>query len=76
MELDGTLREFAITWLEHLKVLPTLLSLLSLLILHSFIRKHYLLDATQIFRALPKQKRIAFIKLGFFMVSFFLYLYR
>jgi len=40
------------------------------------VNRSYLLDPTQIFRTLAKQKRISFIKLGFFMVSFFLYLYR
>lgn len=44
--------------------------------IYKVVNLRYLLDATQIFRALPKQKRIGFVKLGFFMVSFFLYLYR
>lgn len=37
-------------------------------------RHHF--DATEIFRTLQQHKKEAFIKLGFYMVSFFYYLYR
>lgn len=33
-------------------------------------------DATEIFRTLPGHKKESFIKLGFYLVSFFYYLYR
>ena len=33
-------------------------------------------DATEIFRTLGTQKKESFIKLGFYLVSFFYYLYR
>jgi hypothetical protein len=38
--------------------------------------KNHLLDATEIFRTLNKQKRESFIKLGFHLLMFFYYLYR
>ncbi len=38
-------------------------------------RKHRM-EPTDIFRELPDRKREALIKLGFFLVSFFYYLYR
>ena len=33
-------------------------------------------DATEIFRTLPNHKKESFIKLGFYLLSFFYYLYR
>jgi hypothetical protein len=33
-------------------------------------------DATEIFRTIPGHKKESFIKLGFYLVSFFYYLYR
>jgi hypothetical protein len=33
-------------------------------------------DATEIFRTLPQHKKESFIKLGFYLLSFFYYLYR
>ena len=33
-------------------------------------------DATEIFRTLPNHKKEGFIKLGFYLLSFFYYLYR
>lgn len=36
----------------------------------------YLLDATEIFRTLSLHKKESFIKLGFYLLSFFYYLYR
>jgi hypothetical protein len=33
-------------------------------------------DATEIFRTLPTHKKESFIKLGFYLISFFYYLYR
>lgn len=38
--------------------------------------KTYLLDATEIFRTLMTHKKEAFFKLGFYLLSFFYYLYR
>lgn len=42
----------------------------------TYLAKDYLLDPTEIFRTLPKQKRESFLKLGFHFVFFFFYLYR
>ncbi|RKP19219.1 putative ER to Golgi transport-related protein [Rozella allomycis CSF55] len=36
----------------------------------------HMLDATEIFRRLPERKREAFVKLGFYLLSFFYYIYR
>lgn len=33
-------------------------------------------DATEIFRTLPNHKKESFFKLGFYLLSFFYYLYR
>lgn len=33
-------------------------------------------DATEIFRTLPGHKKESFFKLGFYLLSFFYYLYR
>lgn len=40
------------------------------------INKTYLLDATEIFRTLMSHKKESFIKLGFYLLTFFFYLYR
>lgn len=40
------------------------------------VNKSYLLDATEIFRTLMTHKKESFIKLGFYLLSFFFYLYR
>lgn len=51
---------------------------LSLLIynLNKYIKQDYLLDATEIFRTLSKHKKESLIKLGFYVIMFFYYLYR
>jgi len=36
----------------------------------------HIYDATEIFRTLPQHKKESFIKLGFYLISFFYYLYR
>ncbi|KAF8633271.1 hypothetical protein AX17_004446 [Amanita inopinata Kibby_2008] len=38
--------------------------------------KTHMYDATEIFRTLPKHKKESFFKLGFYLLSFFYYLYR
>ncbi|KNZ74867.1 ER-derived vesicles protein ERV14 [Termitomyces sp. J132] len=38
--------------------------------------KAHMYDATEIFRTLPAHKKESFIKLGFYLLSFFYYLYR
>jgi hypothetical protein len=38
--------------------------------------KNHMYDATEIFRTIPGHKKESFIKLGFYLVSFFYYLYR
>lgn len=40
------------------------------------IGKNHMYDATEIFRTLGTHKKECFIKLGFYLVSFFFYLYR
>lgn len=40
------------------------------------MNKNHLLDATEIFRTLSGHKKECFIKLGFYLLSFFYYLYR
>lgn len=44
--------------------------------LNKVYRKNQLLDATEIFRTLGKHKRESFLKLGFYLLMFFFYLYR
>ena len=41
-----------------------------------FMNKTYLLDATEIFRTLMTHKKESFLKLGFYLLTFFFYLYR
>ena len=43
--------------------------------LNRFITGQYMLDATEIFRTLGRHKKESFIKLGFHLIMFFLYLY-
>ena len=38
--------------------------------------KAHMYDATEIFRTLPQHKKESFIKLGFYLLCFFYYLYR
>lgn len=40
------------------------------------VNKSYLLDATEIFRTLMTHKKESFAKLGFYLLSFFFYLYK
>ncbi|PWN19109.1 cornichon, partial [Microstroma glucosiphilum] len=40
------------------------------------MNKNHLLDATEIFRTLSGHKKECFFKLGFYLLSFFYYLYR
>ena len=44
--------------------------------LNKIYNKTQLLDATEIFRTLGKHKRESFLKLGFYLLMFFFYLYR
>lgn len=37
---------------------------------------NHMYDATEIFRTLPNHKKESFLKLGFYLLSFFYYLYR
>jgi len=39
-------------------------------------QQNHMYDATEIFRTLGTQKKESFIKLGFYLISFFYYLYR
>ncbi|EDO17077.1 hypothetical protein Kpol_530p47 [Vanderwaltozyma polyspora DSM 70294] len=41
-----------------------------------FYEKNQLLDATEIFRTLSKHKRESFLKLAFYLLMFFVYLYK
>lgn len=38
--------------------------------------KNHMYDATEIFRTLSAHKKESFIKLGFYLICFFYYLYR
>lgn len=40
------------------------------------LSKNHMYDATEIFRTLSGHKKESFIKLGFYLISFFYYLYR
>lgn len=40
------------------------------------IQSNYYYDATEIFRTLSHHKKESFIKLGFYLISFFYYLYK
>jgi hypothetical protein len=40
------------------------------------LSKNHMYDATEIFRTLSGHKKESFIKLGFYLVSFFYFLYR
>ena len=40
------------------------------------MNKTYLLDATEIFRTPMTHKKESFLKLGFYLLTFFFYLYR
>ncbi|KAF8739270.1 hypothetical protein AX14_010245 [Amanita brunnescens Koide BX004] len=40
------------------------------------INKNHMYDATEIFRTLERDKKEVFFKLGFYLLSFFYYLYR
>ena len=40
------------------------------------MKKNHMYDATEIFRTLSSHKKESFIKLGFYLLSFFYYLYR
>ncbi|KAJ3335778.1 hypothetical protein HDU93_004444, partial [Gonapodya sp. JEL0774] len=43
---------------------------------NKYINQKHVYDATEIFRTLPSHKRECFIKLAFYLLSFFYYLYR
>jgi len=43
---------------------------------NKILNKKHMYDATEIFRSLPNHKNEAFVKLGFYLFSFFYYLYR
>jgi len=43
---------------------------------NTIVKKNHMYDATEIFRTLPSHKKESFIKLGFYLLSFFYYLYR
>lgn len=83
----GTMDSFpskrAVVGLQHQQVRPRTLILckssqIDLLTLRSCrIRLgNHMYDATEIFRTLPNHKKESFIKLGFYLLSFFYYLYR
>ncbi|KAJ3575062.1 hypothetical protein NP233_g1340 [Leucocoprinus birnbaumii] len=44
--------------------------------INKIVNKNHMLDATEIFRTLDGHKKEAFFKLGFYLLSFFYYLYR
>ncbi|KAJ3051654.1 hypothetical protein HK097_007331 [Rhizophlyctis rosea] len=44
--------------------------------INKIVNNRHMFDATEIFRTLPTHKKESFIKLGFYLLSFFYYLYR
>ena len=40
------------------------------------VKNNYTYDATEIFRSMPEKKQECFIKMGFYLMMFFYYLYR
>lgn len=50
--------------------------LFDLTCVHRVMSQGHIYDATEIFRTLPQHKKESFIKLGFYLISFFYYLYR
>lgn len=48
----------------------------TLSLIRRILNKNHMYDATEIFRTLSVHKKECFIKLGFYLVSFFYYLYR
>ncbi|TPX34863.1 hypothetical protein SmJEL517_g02632 [Synchytrium microbalum] len=43
---------------------------------NKIVSNRHMYDATEIFRTLPQHKKECFIKLGFYLLCFFYYLYR
>jgi len=43
---------------------------------NKILKKNHMYDATEIFRTLSSHKTESFVKLGFYLLSFFYYLYR
>lgn len=58
-------------WLSFLWNLPLLA-----FNVHKVQSQNHMYDATEIFRTLGVHKKESFIKLGFYLISFFYYLYR
>jgi len=59
-------------WLEVALNIP----LLGWNIYRTVFKRNYYLDPTQIFRTVPYHRRVGFVKLGFYMLTFFFYLYK
>jgi hypothetical protein len=55
---------------------PLLVSSSRTQLTNRIMSKNHMYDATEIFRTLSGHKKESFIKLGFYLVSFFYYLYR
>lgn len=78
--MDSLLMERTITCMEHQQVSRFLrvvkLGLTGSTTCRTIRHKKYSYDATEIFRTLSYHKRESLVKLGFYLVSFFFYLYR
>lgn len=74
-ELDSASYQPPASRLPHIPVSPIIIYI-SLLNIQRLVNRRHIFDATEIFRTLPEHKKECFIKLGFYMVSFFYYLYR
>jgi len=57
-------------------VIPYLVPQSDVLAFSRIRNKNHMYDATEIFRTLSGHKKESFIKLGFYLLSFFYYLYR
>ena len=55
---------------------PCHLSFILTPVTYRIVNKDHMYDATEIFRMLQNHKKESFIKLGFYLLSFFYYLYR
>lgn len=77
--MDGPSAKFTACSLQRPKVgitsnLPK--DSLTYMISYRVMAGGHVYDATEIFRTLPQHKKESFIKLGFYLLSFFYYLYR
>ena len=77
--MDGSLTQCPTRCIQREQVRLAFLFLILLLTnrdVNRILNKTHMYDATEIFRTLSGHKKESFIKLGFYLLSFFYYLYR